>query len=381
MRKTIAKITALILSLLILVSCSINSVKELKLNKSTFDLEVGQTEKLNLAVEPAEATLPEIIWSSSNAQVAEVDNTGLVNAISVGKCAITAKIKDETLSVTSTVTVKHKSIKELKLDKSSVNLEVGNSEKLNSIIVPVDAAAPEMQWISNNEKIAVVDNNGVINAISIGTTTVTAKIKNGDLSASCNVTVKAKSVKGIKLNKTSLTLTVGSSTILQFVLEPTDSGNKNVTYRSSNTKIATVASNGSVKAIAQGTTDITVKSEDGGFTAKCTIKVNPKPAITSTKPAPSPVKTNSNMLFKKQAGFMTVTVYEHAGWVAPIGNSSNIEIFIENSQLCIMFKDKGMDFGEGILWGITSYYGLGTGVTVKLDSTGEILYERKRTAQ
>jgi uncharacterized protein YjdB len=274
MKKTVSKIIVLILSLLILVSCSINSVKELKLNKSTFDLEVGQTEKLNLTVEPAKATIPEIQWSSSNAQVADVDNTGLVKAVSVGKCVITAKSKDEKLSITSNVTVKPKSLKELKLDKSSVSLEVGSSEKLTPIIVPTDAAAPEIQWLSSDEKIATVDNIGVITAVSIGTTTVTAKIKNGVLSASSNVTVKAKSLKGIKLNKTSLTLTVGSSAKLEFVLDPPDSGNKNVTYSSSNTKIATVASNGSVKAIAQGTADISVKAEDGGFTAKCTITVS-----------------------------------------------------------------------------------------------------------
>lgn len=262
-----------------------------------------------------------------------------------------------------------------------MNLEVGNSEKLNSIIAPADAVAPKIQWISSDVKIATVDNNGVIKAVSIGTTTVTAKIKNGVLSATSNVTVKAKSVKGIKLNKTSLTLQIGSSENLQFVLTPTDAGNQNVTYSSSNTKIATVASNGLVKAIAQGTTDITVKSEDGGFTAKCTIKVNPKPTIKSSTPSTPSVKTNSNMLFKKQAGYMTVTVYEHAGWVAPIGNSTDIEIFIENSRLCIKFNDKGMNFQGKVSWGITHIYGIGTGVTVKLDSTGEILYERKRTAQ
>lgn len=390
MRKTIFKVFVLILPLFILVSCSsFNSVKELKLSKITFDLEVGQTEKLNLSVEPAKASLPEIAWSSDNEKVAVVDNTGLVKAVSVGKCSVTAKTRNETLSVTSNVTVKPKSVKELKLDKNSVNLEVANSEKLNLTIAPADAAAPEIQWVSSNEKIATVDSNGVIKAVSIGTTTVIAKMKNGVLSATSTITVKAKSVEGIKLNKTSLTLKSGSSEKLQFVLAPADAGNQSVTYSSSNTKIATVDSNGLVKAIAVGTTDISVKSVDGGFIAKCTIKVNPnttikinpKTTIIPTKPSTSSVQTNPNMLFKKQAGYMTVTVYEHLGWLAPIGNSSNIEIFIENSSLCIKFNDKGMDFGNGIQWGITKIYGLGTGVTVKLDSTGEILYERKRTAK
>ena len=382
MKKTTSKIIVLTLSFLILVSCSLfNSVKELKLNKNAFNLEVGQTEKLTLSVEPAKASLPEIIWSSDNDKVAQVDNTGLVKAISVGNCVITVKTKNEKLSVTSNVTVDPKSVKEFKLDKTSVSLEVGNSEKLSTIITPVDAVVPEIQWISGNEKIATVGNTGVIKAVSIGTTTVTAKIKNGVLSATSNVSVKAKSVKGITLSKTSLTLQVGSSEKLQFILTPTDAGNQNVTYSSSNTKIATVASNGSVKAIAPGTTDIIVKSEDGAFTAKCTIKVNPKSTVKSTTPSTSSPNTNTTMLFKKQAGYMTVTVYEHAGWVNPLGNSSNIEIFIENSRLCIKFKDKGMDFGDGILWGITNIYGIGTGVTVTLDSTGEVLYERKRTAQ
>ena len=260
-------------------------------------------------------------------------------------------------------------------------MEVGNTEKLNLIIAPADAIVPEVQWLSSNEKIATVDNNGSIKAVSIGTTSVTARIKNGVLYTASNIAVKAKSVKGIKLNNTSLTLKVGSSSKLQFVLDPTNAGNQSVTYSSSDPKIATVDSNGLVKAIEVGSTNITVKSMDGGFTAKCTIKVIPKTTVTTTTPKASSGQTNPNMLFKKQASYMTVTVSEHPGWVEPLRNSSDIEIFIENSYLCVKFNDRGHKIGDTILWGYTNYYGLRTGLIVRLDSTGEILYERKCTAE
>ena len=124
MKKTLIKVFILALSLLILASCkSSESLKALKLDKNNLNLEVGQTERINLTAEPANVSIPEIIWSVSDKNVAEVDNTGLVKAISAGKCIITAKTKDGKFSVESYITINPKSIKELKLDKSSVSMK------------------------------------------------------------------------------------------------------------------------------------------------------------------------------------------------------------------------------------------------------------------
>ncbi len=81
------------------------------------------------------------------------------------------------------------------------------------------------------------------------------------------------SVTGVLLNKPTVVLNVGETAILTVTVIPTDATNKDVTWKSSNTSVATVL-NGVVTAISAGTATITATTEDGGYTATCTVTVN-----------------------------------------------------------------------------------------------------------
>ncbi len=85
--------------------------------------------------------------------------------------------------------------------------------------------------------------------------------------------IKTVKVTGVTLNKKSMQLNVGDSNTLIATIKPTNATNKNVTYTSSNTKVATVTSGGVVKAINSGEAVITVKTADGKFTASCNVTV------------------------------------------------------------------------------------------------------------
>ena len=80
-------------------------------------------------------------------------------------------------------------------------------------------------------------------------------------------------VTGVTLNKTSLTLAEGAQAALTASVQPSNATNAAVTWRSSNTKVATVSSKGAVTAVAPGSATITVTTEDGNYTAKCTVTV------------------------------------------------------------------------------------------------------------
>ena len=82
------------------------------------------------------------------------------------------------------------------------------------------------------------------------------------------------SVSGVSLNKTSLTLNPGDTETLTATVLPNNATNKSVTWTSSNTTVATVANNGLVTAKSEGSTTITVKTNDGNKTATCTVTVN-----------------------------------------------------------------------------------------------------------
>ena len=117
--------------------------------------------------------------------------------------------------------------------------------------------------------------------LASGTTTWNITVSNGGNSASYTLKLTNNadfvSVTGVSLNKTSLTLTEGSTSQLTATVEPNNATNRNVTWSSSNSKVATVDGNGKVTAHKAGTATITVTTEDGNKTATCAVTVTAAP--------------------------------------------------------------------------------------------------------
>ena len=158
------------------------------------------------------------------------------------------------------------------LNKSSLTLEKGTSEKLSATISPSDATNKEVTWTSDNEEIATVSSDGTVKALSKGTANITVKTADGGKTASCRVTVNV-AVSKVTLNKSSIALERGSTEKLSATISPSDATNKEVTWTSDNENVATVSSDGIVTAVYMGTAKITVTTEDGGHTASCAVTV------------------------------------------------------------------------------------------------------------
>lgn len=94
------------------------------------------------------------------------------------------------------------------------------------------------------------------------------------------------SVTGVSLDKTSAELEVGGTLTLTATVEPANATNKDVSWNSSNVEVATVE-NGTVKAVAVGTADITVKTADGGKEEACTVTVKEKTSGSEGEGGPS----------------------------------------------------------------------------------------------
>lgn len=127
------------------------------------------------------------MWESSNPNVVSVDN-GVVTGITSGTSTITAKTKNGNVSDSIEITVYSK-VTDIILSKENVTLLTGNKISILAHILPEDATSKEIIWSSENMEVAsVVD--GVITAISEGSTNIIAKAKNEDIKAVCKVTVK-----------------------------------------------------------------------------------------------------------------------------------------------------------------------------------------------
>ena len=162
--------------------------------------------------------------------------------------------------------------------QSSLSLFVGKEATLTVIISPKDAENTGVTWSSSNSAIASVD-KGLVKALKAGETVITVKTDDGGYTATCTVTVKEEvvviPVTGISLDKTVLELTVDDQVTLSATVSPANATNKQVRWSTSNASVAGV-DQGKVTAVAPGEAVITVTTEDGGFTANCTVTVKDK---------------------------------------------------------------------------------------------------------
>ena len=250
---------------------------------------LNSTVKLSANVMPSNATNKAVTWSSRNTSVATVSSDGTVKAVGYGTTVITAKTVNG-LTSNCTVTVNPIAVTGVSLNKTSLSFTgTGSSQTLTATVSPSNATNKTLTWSSSNTSVATVS-NGVVKAVGFGTATITAKSNNGK-TASCSVTVNPIQPTGIKATPETSTLYGLNSTVkLSANVMPSNATNKAVTWSSRNTSVATVSSDGTVKAVGYGTTVITATTVNG-LTSNCTINVK-KEEVTSLTIATKPTKTN-----------------------------------------------------------------------------------------
>ena len=164
-------------------------------------------------------------------------------------------------------------VKSVTLNKTSLEMIAGSAETgtatLMATVAPEYASDKTVFWLTSNEKVATVDDNGKVTAVGSGEAKITATA--GGKYASCTVKVTVL-VAGITLDKTELDMTIDDEPVtLVAKVTPDGATDKTVTWSSSNEKVATVDANGKVTAVGNGEATITAKA--GDKTATCTVKV------------------------------------------------------------------------------------------------------------
>ncbi len=189
--------------------------------------------------------------------------------------------------------VKSVSVTEVGLNKTSTTLIEGETETLVATVMPENATDKSVVWESGNESAATVSQEGLVTAVGEGKATITVKTNDGGFSASCEVTVNKKviAVTGVVLGNTELTLVEGEEEKLAAAVTPENATDKSVVWESSNESAATVSQEGLVTAVGEGKATITVKTNDGGFSASCEITVEKKEVpVTGITIEPSSLK-------------------------------------------------------------------------------------------
>ena len=253
------------------------NVTEVTLDRTELTLTEGETETLTATVKPDNADNRKVAWSSDKTDVATVDGAGKVTAVKPGEAVVTVTTEDGGKTATCKVTVKAKAVNvtEVTLDKTELTLTEGETETLTATVKPDNADNRKVTWSSDKTEVATVDGAGRVTAVKAGEAVVTVTTEDGGKTATCKVTVKAKAVPvtGVEVNPWAVTLSVRGTSKLSYTIRPADATNQNVKWESDNPSVATVDSDGNVRAVSAGVAKVSAVTEDGGFRSGCTVTV------------------------------------------------------------------------------------------------------------
>jgi len=170
-----------------------NPIEQIKLQSQKLNLEKGETRKLPLTCIPNDAEDTRVAWNSSNNDIVKVSNDGNVTAIKPGKAFVYAvsvvdsKVKDSC----EIVVLQH--IQSFTIEPATVLLtKLGERIKLQTKIQPGDATDKSIRWNSSNQSICTVTNDGTVIATGNGSTVVLAYTNDGNIPATCVVTVNTE---------------------------------------------------------------------------------------------------------------------------------------------------------------------------------------------
>lgn len=256
------------------VESNYKPVSDVSLNYTSIEMTEGDQFTLTATFTPENATNKNIIWTTSNAEVATVSD-GKVTAVKAGTATITVTTEDGNKTATCEVNVTEKiySVEGISLDKTTIELTEGDEAILTATITPDNATNKNMTWTSSDESVVTVS-EGKVTALKKGIATITVTTEDGKKTATCEVSVKEKPVpvENVYLDKAYIELIEGRTATLTATVSPDNATNKKLTWISSDTDIVSV-DNGRVTAHKVGTATITVKTDDGGKTATCEVKV------------------------------------------------------------------------------------------------------------
>lgn len=275
-------------------------------------LEKGETQQLNIEYgtdDKAEqekiaeaASKLNLTWSSSDEEVATVDETGLVTAVGAGEADITVSVVDANISSTTHIKVVILPTGVEAPETLSLELNGEATKALGAKMTPEDATDVKLAYLSSDESVATVDESGNVTAVGVGECTITTTIVADttataedagvdsemlvvpeNAKAETKVTV-GKAIESITLDSNEGVLTVGNTHTIKATVFPEDATDKAVTWKSSDESIATVDAEGNVTAKGTGNVTIMAVNSDGDVSSTYELTVN-KAAVKQNKPA------------------------------------------------------------------------------------------------
>lgn len=254
----------------ILVISTNLEAQSIEIIEDEIDLYMESTYALNTVILPSNTTNKTVSWNSSNVSIASVDEDGVVRPISVGQATITATINGVWDSVI--VNVLHIPVEGIQLNYENLRMGINSIDKLIPLIYPHNAGIKNVTFFSDDPSVVSVDELGFIRSLTIGFATITVTTVDGGFSAQCEIEVFVSEVLGISVNENTASIYEGEELILTVNIFPSYANNKDVTWESSDSQVATIV-DGVIIGLKKGTTIIKITTVDGNYNAYYNLQV------------------------------------------------------------------------------------------------------------
>ena len=254
-----------------------------------------------------------------------------VSGLAPGETVLTiTSVQDSSVAIQYRIVV-IQPVTRLTLTAPAKSVAIGGTIQLTPVYAPENATRQQVTWVSANEQIATVDENGVVTGLKRGTARITATAADGS-NIRANISVQVtQSAEEITLDKPELTIDVGRNAVVKATVLPKDTNNKKVVWSSSDESIATVDKQGRIKAVALGDCEITCASEEiGTVQAKAVVHVQQPVKKVTFSPAPA--------VYNDETAQLT--------WTIEPENASNPKLtFVSSNEKILTVDENGVVTG------------------------------------
>ena len=253
------------------------NAEEIELDKPELTVDVGRTGILKATVLPKDADNKKVVWLSSDESIATVNAQGRVTAVALGECEIFCRSEANDEVQAKAVIHVQQPVKSIAFG-TAPTVYNGETAQLTWTIEPANASNPALKLTSSNEKILKVSDDGTITGIAAGEANVTAVSTDGS-NRQARIRVKVfQHVTGVHMKRRVGYIDLNQTSTAGAILEPAKATNHNMTWRTADASVATVApesdsSRVRITGISRGETIITGTTEDGGFETSLRVKI------------------------------------------------------------------------------------------------------------
>ncbi len=254
------------------ISKDMNTVTEdITISNAPTEMKIGNTSKIDYKI-TASKGITNAQWKTSDNNIVSIKSDGTLCANKQGQATITLSTNNTSKSFD--VHVSPIEVNSITLLSEDLKLQLGYTTKIKADILPNNASYKDLVWTAEDNSIATVDKYGEVKGVSVGETKISATSHN-NLTASANVKIYEVLPDDITLDSEEIKLDINDTYKIQCTVLPANSNNTNLEFKSDDTNILTVTTDGIIQPVNEGTTNVTATTSNG-ISKTITVKIYSK---------------------------------------------------------------------------------------------------------